>query len=75
MSAPKRQLPRPLEAGGSFFISEQRLEFASDPGLSAADLVASAAQPSRFVGRPWFVWRDDPELARAINDELATGAH
>ena len=30
-----------------------------------------AAHPERFIGRPYFVWKDDPEIARSINDRLA----
>jgi len=35
---------------------------------------APAPQLRTYVGRPDFVWRNDPELARKINDHLAADA-
>ena len=32
---------------------------------------AATPQPRRFVGRPYFLWKDDPALARALNGRLA----
>jgi hypothetical protein len=39
-----------------------------DPTAPIRALVAS--QTESAVGRPYSLWRDDPELARALNDRL-----
>ncbi|HEY8592923.1 MAG TPA: hypothetical protein VIL42_08690 [Sphingomicrobium sp.] len=54
-----------------FAISQHQIELAADPRVSIRALLGSEPQPQRFVGRPWFVWRDDPDLAREVNERLA----
>lgn len=64
------------EEEGEFALSVQQLASARDPHFSFRQLAdpAPAAAPAAHVGRPWFVWRHDLELARKLNDRLAIGA-
>lgn len=68
------------EGGGEFTVSAHQLESARDPHGSFHGLVERAGEPAvepakeRHVGRPYHVWRDNLELARALNDRLASNA-
>lgn len=52
-----------------FAIAPHQLAAAHDPGAPIRTVVE--ASNSRFSGRPYSVWRDDPDLARRINESLA----
>ena len=52
-----------------FALAPPPLAAAHDPGAPIRTVVA--ASNARFAGRPYSVWRDDPELARRINESLA----
>lgn len=45
----------------------------ADPRVAASSLVDSADKLMRCVKRADF-WKDDPDIARRINDQLASGA-
>jgi hypothetical protein len=51
-----------------FSVSSEQSMAARQPHCSIRALVAT--QPQGFAGRPYVLWRDDPELARALNDRL-----
>jgi len=68
--------PTPQDDEGEFAVSHHQLASALDPHCTLRRLIDQlpAPSPKRHVGRPWFVWRDDLELARVLNDRLAAGA-
>ena len=41
------------------------------PGLPGGGPALPLRRGERFIGRPYLVWKDDPELARSINEMLA----
>jgi len=51
-----------------FALSAHQLSAVSDPTAPIRSLVAS--QTESFAARPYSLWRDDPELARALNEGL-----
>ena len=53
-------------------MSAQHIQLA-DPTVAASTLVNSADRLLRCVKRADF-WKDDPDIARRINDRLASGA-
>jgi len=59
-----------------FAVSPHQLASALDPHCTLRRLMEQPPEPKakRHFGRPWFIWRDDLELARALNDRLASGA-
>jgi hypothetical protein len=52
-------------------LQPPQLDLITDPASRTHDVVASADCSERFIGRPWFVWKDNLELARMVNDRLA----
>lgn len=58
-----------------FAIQQHQIACAADPAIPVQYLIASASRPRRFVGDPWFVWKDNPELARMVNDRLAASSN
>lgn len=67
---------RVMDEGGEFTVSLQQLASALDPHCSFRHLIEHPpeAEPASRVARPSDVWRNNPELARSINDRLASGA-
>ena len=57
-----------LGLGNEFALAAHQLSAVSDPTAPIRALVAT--QTEGFAGRPYSVWRDDPELARALNEGL-----
>ena len=55
--------------GGEFAVPAHQLTAARQPGSSIHSVVNG--HETVFPGRPYSVWRDDPEIAREINDGLA----
>lgn len=62
------------DADSEFALTDLQLASARDPHVSFRRLAeeAPASVADRNVGRPWFVWRHDLELARSLNDRLAS---
>ena len=52
-----------------FALAPHQLAAAHDPAAPIRTVVEASSSP--FAGRPYSVWRDDPELARRINEGLA----
>ena len=44
------------------------------PGRLRRALVDERIESDIYLGRPYSVWKDDPELARMVNDRLAEEA-
>ena len=67
---------RVTDEEGEFAVSLLQLASAQDPHCSVRHLIEHSpeAKPASRVGRPYHVWRDNLELARSINDRLASGA-
>jgi hypothetical protein len=67
-------MPRVSPIGDSdpaeFAVSSHQLLSVQDPGASIRVLIADDEE--RFAGRPYSVWRNDPELARILNDRLSS---
>lgn len=56
-------------------LQSHQISSLSDPARPTLALLQegpdpSTPQPQRFVGRPYLLWKDDPQLARRINDAL-----
>ena len=65
MARPRRlSLPEDQE----FALSSEQSMAAHQPHRSIRALLATQTQG--FADRPYLVWRDDPELARALNERL-----
>jgi hypothetical protein len=58
-----------------FAIQQHQIQSAADPAMPVQFLIASASRPRRFVGDPWLVCKDNPELARMVNDRLAASSN
>ena len=67
---------RVTDEDGEFAVSLLQLASAQDPHCSVRHLIEHSpeAKPPHRVGRPYHVWRNNLELARSINDRLASGA-
>lgn len=57
------------ETGREFAVSPHQLGAVRDPRASIHAVMA--AETERYIGRPYLVWREDPELARSLNDQLS----
>lgn len=57
-----------LARSDEFAIAPHQLVAARDPTASIRNLVATQTQDPAV--RAYSLWRDDPELARALNDRL-----
>ena len=44
------------------------------PAVGRASRKTTPERFSEFIGRPYMRWRDEPDLARMINDRLAAAA-
>ncbi len=64
-----RLVPSRAAKASEFAVLAHQLTAAMQPGSSIRALVGADA--ALFAGRPYSVWRDDPEIARAVNDSLA----
>jgi hypothetical protein len=64
------------EDDGEFALSREQLASAHDPHGTIQKLIEQRQEPSPRprVGRPYHIWRDNLELARMLNDRLASGA-
>jgi hypothetical protein len=60
---------KPDETADEFALVSHQLGAVRDPRASIHAVIAEKQE--RFVGRPYFIWRNDPELARKLNDTLA----
>jgi len=58
----------PLARNDEFALADHQLMAARDPCASIRALLDTKTEG--FIGRPYSLWRDDPELARALNDGL-----
>lgn len=56
-------------------ISQHQIDHVAQPHASARLLVGPQVPGGRYIGRPWFVWKDDPDLARMVNDRLAAASN
>ena len=67
---------RVTDEDGEFAVSLLQLASAQDPHCNVRQLIEQSpeAKPASRVGRPYHVWRDNLELARSINDRLASDA-
>ncbi|HEY8434160.1 MAG TPA: hypothetical protein VIK68_06040 [Sphingomicrobium sp.] len=68
MSVTRRRIVSSLlgdEPVSSLGIQEHQIASAADP----AEPISSVSR--RFVGDPFLRWRDNPELARMVNERLA----
>lgn len=54
----------------AFAISAHQLVSARDPRAPIRTVIAPRGRGG-FPGRPYLLWRHDPELARFVNDSLA----
>ena len=63
----KRTIPR-RPRSDEFALGDYQLMAARDPCVSIRALLN--AQTEAFAGRPYSLWRDDPEIARALNEGL-----
>jgi hypothetical protein len=61
---------------GEFTVSQEQLASAQDPRGTIQKLIEQGQELTSKppVGRPYHVWRDNLELARMLNDRLASGA-
>ena len=57
-----------LRGSDEFALAAHQLTAVKDPCAPIQALVAS--QTERAAGRAYSLWRDDPELARALNERL-----
>lgn len=57
-----------LGRSDEFALAPHQLSAVSDPTAPIRSLVASDTES--FAGRPYSLWRDDPDLARALNERL-----
>jgi hypothetical protein len=55
-------------------IQPQQITVALLPGLLTRALVDKRVESGAYLGRPYSVWKNDPELARMVNDRLADEA-
>ena len=55
-------------------IEPQQITPALLPGRLTRALVDERIESDIYLGRPYSVWKDDPELARMVNDRLADEA-
>ena len=56
-------------AGGEFAVAAHQLVAVMNPRAPIRTVLAHKEE--RFVGRAYFIWRDDPELARQVNEKLS----
>ena len=54
-----------------FALTAHQLDGVLDPTVSIRSLVERKSRQYAFINRPYLVWREDPEIARMINDRLA----
>ena len=64
----RARLQRSRRRSDGFALAPHQLSAVKDPYAPIRALVAS--QTEGFAGRPYSLWRDDPEIARALNDGL-----
>lgn len=55
-------------------VHAAQIAAATDPKMPTASLFADEPATAEYIGRPLNVWRDDPSLARMINDHLSREA-
>jgi hypothetical protein len=55
-------------------VSPPQLEAAAKPHVAIRALIERVARRKPAPVRPYLIWRDDPELARMVNDRLAERA-
>lgn len=67
--ASRKQNRESGETGHEFALSSHQLGAVRDPRASIHAVIAAEAE--RYVGRPYLIWRDDPDLARTLNDRLS----
>lgn len=71
MARARLQRTRPrLRGGDEFALAAHQLTAVKDPCAPIRALVAGQAEG--VAGRHYSLWRDDPELARALNERLPT---
>ncbi|MGE5563596.1 MAG: hypothetical protein ACM3ZV_09860 [Bacillota bacterium] len=64
-----KPLGRRVRQADEFALAAHQLAAAKDPSASIRNMVGQ--EPEQFVGRPYRRWRDEPELARRLNEALA----
>ncbi len=57
----------------AFALPPEHIALAQSPAVPTKLLLERQASTSRTVGRPYFIWKDDLDLAREVNDRLAAG--
>lgn len=63
---------RRARSSAEFALAPHQLLAAKDPRAPIRTVLDE--QPEQFAGRPYSLWREDPELARALNERLAEAA-
>lgn len=61
------------ERENEFALTAHQLDGALDPAVPVRALIAKRPRPA-FINRPYLIWRDNPEIARIINDRLSRNA-
>jgi hypothetical protein len=54
----------------SLALSAHQIAVAGKPSISTEELCVTIDVSNEFVGRPYFIWRHDPEIARHVNEHL-----
>ena len=57
-----------------FALPAQQIAHARDPAAPTHALFGTSDQSRRMVGRPYFIWKDDLDLARQVNERLAASS-
>ena len=55
-------------------VQPVQIAVAADPRQPTASLFADEPATADYIGRPLNIWRDDPSIARMINDHLSREA-
>ncbi len=65
-------LPRPVDAGKRVLaISAEQIEAIAAPGSASWLWLETPTPVPPVIGRPYFVWKDDLDIARRLNDYFA----
>lgn len=62
---------RSADAEDELAISFHQFESVAKPARPFREGIARPVPDNVFRGRPYAVWKDDPELARMVNERLA----
>ena len=51
-------------------LPAHQIALADKPSVPTEALLLTIDSSNEFVGRPYFIWRHDPEIARHVNERL-----